>query len=159
MPTTTNDGNRATWRRLMARLAPAALAIALGGSVSAADAPTSTLIVTFHGLKSADGSVLVSLAGDKAAFEGKGAPAGEMMIKIVGGQATAVFAKLTPGTYAVRAFHDVNGNGKLDVNAFGIPTEPYAFSNDARGTMGPPSWSAAAFEVKAGGNTQSIALD
>ncbi|MFT5999466.1 MAG: hypothetical protein ACI81P_001924 [Neolewinella sp.] len=32
------------------------------------------------------------------------------------------------GTYVLAAFHDVNGNGKLDRNLFGIPTEPYGFS-------------------------------
>lgn len=32
------------------------------------------------------------------------------------------------GTYVLAAFHDVNGNGKLDKNFFGIPTEPYGFS-------------------------------
>ena len=159
MPLKTNDENRDAWRRLMPRLASVAFALALGGAVNAADAPTATLTVTFHGLKSADGAVLLSLAGDKEAFEGKGAPAGQASVVIKDGQATAVFAQLTPGTYAIRAFHDVNGNGKLDVNAFGIPTEPYAFSNDARGTMGPPSWGAASFEVKAGDNAQSIDLD
>lgn len=32
------------------------------------------------------------------------------------------------GTYVLAAFHDLNGNGKLDRNFFGIPTEPYGFS-------------------------------
>ncbi len=32
------------------------------------------------------------------------------------------------GTYVLAAYHDVNGNGKLDRNFFGIPTEPYGFS-------------------------------
>ena len=31
------------------------------------------------------------------------------------------------GTYVLAAYHDVNGNGKLDRNLFGIPTEPYGF--------------------------------
>ena len=159
MPLTTNDGNRATWRRLIRRFAPVAFALAAGGAAVAADAPTATLTVTFHGLKSADGTVMLSLAGDKAAFEGKGAPAGQASVVIKDGRATAIFANLAPGTYAVRAFHDLNGDHVLNLNPFGIPTEPYAFSRDARGTMGPPSWAAAAFEVKAGDDTQSIALD
>jgi uncharacterized protein (DUF2141 family) len=159
MPPKTLDGNRAGWRRLMRRLAPVALALAACGAAVAADAPTATLTVTFHGLKTADGAVRLALDGDKAAFDGKGAPAGQASIAIKDGQATAVFANLAPGTYAVRAFHDQNGDGVLNLNPFGIPTEPYAFSNDARGMAGPPSWSAAAFEVKAGDNAQSIALD
>lgn len=34
------------------------------------------------------------------------------------------------GTYALAAFHDLNGNGKLDRNMLGIPTEPYGFSKE-----------------------------
>jgi uncharacterized protein (DUF2141 family) len=34
------------------------------------------------------------------------------------------------GTYVLAAFHDLNGNGKLDRNIFGIPTEPYGFSRE-----------------------------
>jgi uncharacterized protein (DUF2141 family) len=113
MPPKTLDGNRAGWRRLMRRLAPVALALAACGAAVAADAPTATLTVTFHGLKTADGAVRLALDGDKAAFDGKGAPAGQASIAIKDGQATAVFANLAPGTYAVRAFHDQNGAAEL----------------------------------------------
>ena len=36
--------------------------------------------------------------------------------------------KLSYGTYAIAIFHDINGNGELDRNVIGIPSEPYAFS-------------------------------
>lgn len=36
--------------------------------------------------------------------------------------------QLSYGDYVVALFHDINGNGKLDQNALGVPTEPYAFS-------------------------------
>lgn len=36
--------------------------------------------------------------------------------------------QLRYGTYAFALFHDLNNNGKLDQNIFGVPTEPYAFS-------------------------------
>ena len=35
------------------------------------------------------------------------------------------------GQYIVAAFQDLNGNGKLDKNFFGVPTEPYGFSKVA----------------------------
>jgi Uncharacterized protein conserved in bacteria (DUF2141) len=40
---------------------------------------------------------------------------------------------------------DENGNGVLDKNFFGVPVEGYGFSNDARGSMGPPAFEKAAF--------------
>ncbi len=35
------------------------------------------------------------------------------------------------GEYVLAAFHDLNGNGKLDTNLFGAPTEPYGFGKPA----------------------------
>ena len=55
---------------------------------------------------------------------------------------------LPPGQYAVNAFHDENGNGELDTNLFGIPTEGYGFANDPRTTFGPPDFEDAAVNVR-----------
>lgn len=63
-----------------------------------------------------------------------------------------------PGTYAIKVFHDVNDNGKLDTNWLGIPTEPYGFSNDAMGMFGPPSFEQASFKVGAGTTTVRIRM-
>ncbi|MEM8678843.1 MAG: DUF2141 domain-containing protein [Planctomycetota bacterium] len=65
---------------------------------------------------------------------------------------------LPPGTYAIAVYQDVNDNGKMDKSGFGIPTEPYGFSNNARGTMGPPSFQKAAFAVADAGVALEIQL-
>lgn len=62
-------------------------------------------------------------------------------------QASCKFSGISPGTYAVSAFHDENSNGKLDTNFMGIPREGVAASNDARGRLGPPKFDDAAFQV------------
>jgi uncharacterized protein (DUF2141 family) len=67
---------------------------------------------------------------------------------------TAHFADLPPGQYAVVAFQDFNGNGRLDKNLLGIPKEPYGFSNGARGSMGPPKFAAAAITLGPNGTTK-----
>jgi len=144
-------------RRLIAVLAAAAC-LAVVPAI-AADPGGASLTVTFHGLSSGKGAVMVSLAADPAGFEGKAAPASQARIVVAGDTASATFTGLAPGAYAIRAFHDLVGDGKLKTNPFGIPTEPFAFSNNARGVMGPPSWPQAAFAIKAGANTQSINLD
>jgi len=72
--------------------------------------------------------------------------------------ASVQFNGVVPGQYAIRLFHDVNGNGQLDTNPFGMPTEPFAFSNNARGRFGPATWADAAFTVTAGANVQEIAI-
>ena len=52
------------------------------------------------------------------------------------------------GSWAVLAFEDANGNGKLDRNLLGIPSENYGFSRDARGSFGPPAFDDAAIDVR-----------
>jgi uncharacterized protein (DUF2141 family) len=55
---------------------------------------------------------------------------------------------LNPGQYALRVFQDENDNLKLDRLLFGgPPTERYGFSNNARGTFGPPDLSTQLFSV------------
>lgn len=61
-----------------------------------------------------------------------------------------------PGRYAAQAFHDRNGNGKVDRALFGIPTEPLGFSNDAPVHMSPPKWADAMFVH--GADAQRITL-
>jgi len=41
---------------------------------------------------------------------------------------------------AITAFHDSNGNGELDKNPIGIPTEKYGFSKNPTLGFGPPSF-------------------
>jgi len=69
-----------------------------------------------------------------------------MMIKIRQSQARCDFEDIPPGTYAMAVVHDENMNGKLDSNFIGIPKEGYGFSNDAKASMGAPSFSAASFK-------------
>ena len=59
-----------------------------------------------------------------------------------------IFEDIPEGEYAVTVFQDLNDNGKLDTKLIGIPKEPYGFSNNARGTIGPPKYDSAKFSVK-----------
>ena len=55
--------------------------------------------------------------------------------------------ELPNGTYAIGIFVDANYNNKMDRNFFGVPKEQYGFSNDAKGSFGPPSFKKASFTV------------
>jgi uncharacterized protein (DUF2141 family) len=68
------------------------------------------------------------------------------------------FSNVAPGRYAVIAFHDENDNAKLDRGVFGLPSEPYGFSNNARGFLGAPSFDAAAVAVDDADQTVTIVL-
>jgi uncharacterized protein (DUF2141 family) len=66
---------------------------------------------------------------------------------------------LEPGVYGLYATHDVNGDGQLNRGVMGMPTEPYGFSNDARGSTGPAEWKKAQFTVGDGENTHTIRVE
>ncbi len=56
---------------------------------------------------------------------------------------------LKTSKYAFRYFHDENKNNKLDTKWLGIPVEGFGFSNNAKGTFGPPSFEKWIFDLKA----------
>lgn len=103
------------------------------------------LEVTLSGVESSEGRVVVALYGSAESFDeseeplrsARLAPDGELIWRL---------EEVPFGTYAVKAYHDVDDDGELDRGALGRPTEPYGFSNDARGRFGPPSFEAACFE-------------
>jgi uncharacterized protein (DUF2141 family) len=121
-------------------------------------AATGVLVLSFEGLKSDKGSILAAVYASEAAYGG-GAPIRAVKAEIANGAASVEIPGLAPGSYAVKSFHDLNGDGKLAFNMFGLPTEPVAFSNNAKIKGKAPSWSETAFAVGAGRTTQSITID
>jgi uncharacterized protein (DUF2141 family) len=119
-------------------------------AVLGAEAPASgvKLTVAIAGIRNDQGNIMCELFASPAGYPKDSTKA--LQLKKVGIQqrtASCVFEGLAPGTYAVAAYHDENGNGKLDTNFLGIPSEGVAASNDAKGTMGPPSFENAKFAV------------
>lgn len=140
-------------------LRTALLALAIAGCATAptpASADTATVTIELTGLQP-QGQVMLQVFNSEAGY-GSGQAVTARQIPITASTARVEFSGVTPGQYAVRLFHDVNGNGQLDTNPFGIPTEPFAFSNNARGRFGPASWSDAVFTVNAGANAQTITM-
>ena len=93
-----------------------------------------------------------------AGFPREGTPMASVKLKARPGAITFMFTGLAPARYAVSAFHDENGNGKLDANLLGIPTEGFGFSNDAHGSMGPPNFEAAAVAMGEPGTAITVKL-
>lgn len=114
--------------------------------------------VTFSGLREAKGALFVGLYDSEAAFTGN-QPVDGFKLDVTGNSAAKSIKGLKPGKYAIKVYHDVDGDGRMNTNAFGIPTEPYAASNNAPANMGPPQWADAMFEVGADGATQTIVID
>lgn len=55
---------------------------------------------------------------------------------------------LPEGTYAVTTLQDVNNNGVMDRNGFGVPQEPVGGSGSSEKKNGPPTFEDSKFELK-----------
>ena len=127
------------------------------------------LRITVGGIRSAHGTVLIALYDSPASF-GKAVEASAKegflidpdRFAAVALRANAalksavVFSNVQPGRYAAIAFHDENGNGKLDKNFLGVQTEPYGFSNNVQGFLGPPTFDDAAMAL--GDSSEAIGI-
>jgi len=65
-----------------------------------------------------------------------------------GGTTPGRILDLASGEYALVVYQDENGNGRLDENFIGIPSEPLGFSN-RYWPQGPPTFTKAAFKLEA----------
>ena len=137
-------------------------AVAMAGASFSAAAVAqnagSSLTVTFTGIEEKEGAVVGVLFDSEAAYEGKGAPVRTIFVTADKAEVATMVEGLSPGTYAIKAFHDIDGDHKMGSNPYGMPTEPFAFSNNAQGNMGPAKWADAKFDVKVGANVHSIII-
>ncbi|MBI3482269.1 MAG: DUF2141 domain-containing protein [Bacteroidetes bacterium] len=83
--------------------------------------------------------------------KGEDFPDDKLIVKSLEGEGTNgkcefQFESIPFGSYAVAIYQDVNGNGKLDKGMFGIPSEPFAFSNNFRPKFGGPSFDKCKFD-------------
>ena len=78
--------------------------------------------------------------------------------RIRNGEVDLTFMDVPPGSFAVSAFHDQNGNLELDTDWLGRPTEPWGVSRDAKGWLGPPEFEDAEL-VLGGGETMDVDVE
>ena len=117
-----------------------------GMQLSAQDTTNSVSItVEIDGLESDEGMLYLSLFDDESNWLKNALHSAQS--EIIEGRATIVFENIEPGVYALSAYHDENNNQKLDTGFMGIPKEPYASSNGAKGRFGPPKWKDAKLDI------------
>ena len=142
-------------------LAAIAASIAVWGTTLAATAQgtVGTVVVNVVGVGEQSGTVVALLFESNDGFPAKPAKACQRASsKVAGNVVTLRFADVPLGTYAVTVYHDVNDNQKLDTNWIGIPKEPVAISNNAKGRLGPPKWKDAKFELREATKELTVSL-
>lgn len=139
-----------SWRKRVALAAVlAASTPTLGASVQSA-----TLNVETTGAELGGGQVFVGVCNKS--FDEADCPLGQRQ-PAKSGAIRFSFKDLPPGRYAIAAYHDVNANGRLDKQTFGLPAEPYGFSNDV-GRIAPPSYERALIDVREPTTSVSVRL-
>ena len=103
-----------------------------------------TITVSIDNVRNDKGKVIISLRSAETFMKGKGLDSGESKIK--DGKITVTFKNVKPGTYALLALHDENGNYMMDFEGNGMPKEDYGMSNNPV-FFGPPQFNDAKFEL------------
>jgi len=117
----------------------------------AAPLAAQTLEVEIQGVRSSKGAVQADIYAPPRRHIAK------QLIPAKAGGMKVRFTDLPPGDYAVLLYHDENGNGRLDTGPLRLPTEGYAFSQDARARLGPPSFDKMRVTVPAGSEVTTTA--
>lgn len=116
------------------------------------------LRVKVIGLESSSGEVRIVLFNSEKSYSKDSKAFRAVELKIKDQTCEWVFKNIPYSEYAIKLFHDENGNKKLDTNLVGFPKEPYGFSNNARARFGPPEYEKVKFMFKVRAKTLEIVV-
>jgi len=131
------------------------LTLFITGFCEAKEKGTIRLIVV--GLRNSNGNVRIALNNSDKTFrqrrkkglEYSDTTVRSVIVKVENKRVEYIFSDIPFGDYAIKLFHDENGNENLDTSFLGLPKEDYGFSNNVRGFFGIPSFERAKFRLEA----------
>ena len=127
--------------------------------LTTAHAEDPTTYVEVHNMASMDGQLVLSVFDSKKSWLKRPVMTAKLPLSEESSEESFVFElDLLPGEYAFHVFHDVDMNGRMKTNFLGIPKEPTAVSNDAKGKFGPPKYKDAAIEIDEDGLRLALRL-
>ena len=122
--------------------------------------PSATrLHIVVQGVRSSDGVITSTLYGDDPhKFLRSGGDLKVWRYPAKAGSTEQCVYLPGPGNYAVAVYHDAKRAYRFVQGTFGMPTQDYGFSRNARLFFGPPSLSNARFPAAEGDTTVVIRL-
>ena len=118
----------------------AALALVSFATLAHAEAPDGCAKVEVQNVRTGQGPLMVAAYTDAATF--RKTAASQMQMAVTGETMTVQVCGLTGNAVALTLYQDLNSNGKMDANPFGMPTEPWGASGRPSPMMG-PTWDTA----------------
>jgi uncharacterized protein (DUF2141 family) len=119
------------------------------------------LLVNVTGVAQAGGIVRCALFAESQGFP-KDDQYALQVLRVVPDAAGTVrcrFPEVPDGRYAVSVAHDVNGNGKVDANMVGQPTEPWGTTNAVRPRFRAPRFDEAAITISGDASQRTITVE
>ncbi len=115
-------------------------------------APTTSfdqpLEVRIDGIAQATGDIYLVMYPDESSFDRQADWCYETKLTVSSSNSISwEIPSHPPGRYSIAIYHDVNGNGKMDKNMWGIPREPYAFSRPPQSKWRAPTFEETAIDV------------
>jgi len=129
-----------------------ALAATQASPLSAVDRPAPRLVIS--GIRPGHGDVRIALFTSPQDFPQPNGASRVLALNSATDRLDIPVQIETP--FAVAVFQDINGDGELSKNRFGIPIEPFAFSNNAMGNRGPPEFDAAKVQIPPSASTPLV---
>jgi uncharacterized protein (DUF2141 family) len=118
------------------------------------------LLVNVTGVAAASGMVRCALFAGAEGFP-KDDQFALQVLRVVpeaAGTVACRFTDVPDGRYAVSVAHDVNGNGEVDANMVGQPTEPWGTTKGVRPRFRPPRFDEAAITITSDAAQRTITV-
>jgi len=103
--------------------------------------------LTIDNIELIKGNLFIELSNDSTTFANYDKTGNSVLREVAVKAKSEIidFKNLKPGWYAIAVFQDLNHNDTLDTKIFGIPAEPFGFSNNALARFRPPWFKDARF--------------
>ena len=109
--------------------------------------------VEVQNLRPGQGPLMLAAYGDEASF--RKTPVSQLQMAVSSETVQLQVCGLSGHSVALTLFQDLNGNAKLDLNPFGVPTEPWGASGKPT-PMAAPTWESS--QVPLDGSTIVVKL-
>ncbi|TXD84877.1 DUF2141 domain-containing protein [Subsaximicrobium wynnwilliamsii] len=101
---------------------------------------TTKLTIQIDNIAVLDGTIKIGVFNTDIDFLEENATIRDYSLTVTSATEIFVIDDLPKGEYAISMYHDENSDGVLNRNFFGIPKEPYGFSNNVKPKLSAPDY-------------------
>lgn len=134
------------------------VAVVMETEPAAAEDSTVEVQLQINGVKSDQGMLRIAVFAGADGFPDHSRAVQRCSVEAERGEEPVTLSLPDHGEYAIAVYHDLDADEQLNRAAFGYPTEPYGFSRDARSTLGPPDYDAAAVQIESSGASLELTI-